>query len=340
MICFCWVQLPQYAARCIGALAPCVTNERVIVVATRPKVPVRGMERFIPDINWIDEDEPRTLQEICGEIPRVLFVPGWGIPVFNRFRDEVRMRGCKVLAMSDNNYIFSAKECFKALRFRLIFRSKYDGYLVPGKSGQRLMHFYGVDEGVVASGLYAADSELFHDGEPLAHRPKRMIFVGRLEATKNVIRLCEAFRRSSGLADGWCLDIYGCGSLRSGLKDGDGITIHDFMQPEQIAVKYRESRVFILPSIKEHWGLVVHEAALSGCVLLLSDRVGAKDDMLGMDNGFEFDPYSVDSMVVAMDKAFSMSAKELAIAQEMSKDMARNAGLDKFVGSVKRLAGL
>lgn len=340
MICICWVQLPQYAARCVGAFAR-ISSEEVLVIATRPRVPIEGMERCIPGgVVWIDEAEPRTLIEICQKKPRALFVSGWAIPIFNRYRDEIHKEGGKVFALADNNYIFSIKECIKSIRFRWLIRSKYDGYFVPGLSGEKLLRFYGVKEKPIAKGVYAADSSLFHDGEPLEQRPKRMIFVGRFTGVKNVLRLCAAFRLSQGVANGWTLDLYGCGELRSQLKDGDGISIHDFLQPEELAEEYRRSRVFVLPSIKEHWGLVVHEAALSGCVLLLSNCIGARDDMLSTRNGFTFNPWKVNDIASAMRKAYSMSDDELSIAHEGSLEMAKNASIDKFVEGMNYLLSI
>ena len=340
MICFCWVQLPQYAARCIGAFAR-MSSEEVVVFATKPRVPIEGMERCIPGgVVWIDEAESRTLLEICQKKPRAFFVSGWATPLFNRYRDEVHKDGGKVFALSDNNFIFSIEECIKSIRFRCFVRSKYDGYFVPGLSGEKLLRFYGVKKKLIAKGVYAADGSLFHDGKPLKQRPKRMIFVGRLTEVKNVLRLCAAFRMSQGAANGWTLDIYGCGESRSLLKDGDGISIHDFLQPEGLAEEYRQSRVFILPSIKEHWGLVVHEAALSGCVLLLSNCIGAKDDMLGKRNGFTFNPWKVNDIASAMHKAYSMSDDDLLIAHDESLEMAKNASIDKFVEGMNRLLSI
>ena len=65
MICFCWVQLPQYAARCIGALVRS-TSEKIVVVATRPKVPIEGMDEVCQcEIHWLDDDcKGKSLVEI------------------------------------------------------------------------------------------------------------------------------------------------------------------------------------------------------------------------------------------------------------------------------------
>jgi len=343
MICFCWEGFPQYAARCVGALVR-ATTEKVVVVATRPKVPIEGMERVAGcPVVWIDEDEGRGLCEIVGEVPRKLFVSGWGMPVFNRFRDEVRSAGGLVVAMLDNN--FSPKgakpfcrEVLKAVKFRLLLRGKYDGFFVPGRSGRKLLRFYGVKDELIAEGLYAADESLFSNGKPLPEREKKIVYVGQFCARKNILRLVEAFRLAKGLERGWRLELYGCGPLRESIPEGDSaIIVHAFAQPEQLAEIYRSARAFVLPSVEEHWGLVVHEAALSGCVLCLSNRVGAADDLFDESNGVLFDPYDTRGMADALARVMGFSDDELLRAQGASLKLAGRIGLESFVAGVRKL---
>ena len=341
MICFCWVQLPQYAARCIGAFVKS-TTEKVVVVATHPNVPIEGMDLVVGcEIKWIDNElEGPVLKDLLGEVPHVLFVSGWAIPIFNRYRDEVRAAGGKVFAMSDGNAASWWVTILRAIRFRLKYRAKYDGYFVPGVSGFRLFRVFGVRPQKIATGLYSADASLFHDGLPLQRREKRMLFVGRFEPVKNVVALCEAFRDAQGARNGWRLDLYGCGSLRDRMRDGEGIFIHDFLQPAQLAEAYRGARVFVLPSVREPWGLVVHEAALSGCVLLLSHCIGAAEDLMGKYNGFRFNPQNAREIAWAMRRTFEMTDDELEIAHAESLARAAEISLDRFVNGAKKLMSL
>ena len=301
-------------------------------------MPIRGMEELAQcPVRWIADDEKRSLGDICGEWPRLMMTPGWGYPLYNRFRDEARGRGCFIVGAADNNLVLSFKECLRSLRFQLLFRHKYDAFFVPGKSGIRLLRFYGVPANRIVTGLYAADETLFHDGQPLEERSKRMLFVGQLCERKNVLRLCEAFRLSDGHGKGWTLDLYGSGPLRDGIPTGNGVAVHDFMQPERLAEVYRQSRCFILPSLSEHWGVVVHEAALSGCVLLLSDCIGAGEDFLHSGrNGFAFRPYSTADLASAMEKVYAMNDDELRAARQESIDLSSHVGLASFVDGIRR----
>jgi glycosyltransferase involved in cell wall biosynthesis len=64
------------------------------------------------------------------------------------------------------------------------------------------------------------------------------------------------------------------------------IEMHPFAGADEVARLMRETRFLILPSIEDHWGVVVHEAALSGCGLILSRGVGSRLDLLTPRNGF------------------------------------------------------
>ncbi len=338
MICFAWYGYPQYAARCVGALTKEV-NEEVVVVATRPAVPIEGMERLSNcRVIWVDENDSRTIEQVLGAIPSTLFLSGWMCRAFNRYRDQVRTAGGTAIAMCDNNFWFSLKEVVKAIRFRLFLRNKYDGFFVPGKSGVKLLRFYGVPKHKIQIGQYIADASLFNDGGVnICKRPKRIIFVGRLCETKNPLRLCAAFKSSGAAKQGWMLDLYGCGPLKDRIPQGEGITVHNFTQPEELAAKYRQSRIFCLPSLSEHWGLVVHEATLSGCVLLLSEEIGAKDDFKGEHNCFTFPANNEQALAKALRRIMSLTDEELQKASAESVMLGKTHSFSTFIIGVKRL---
>lgn len=354
MIVFAWKGFPQYAARCVGAFAR-DTAERICVIATRPKVPIDGMGELCGcPLLWIDDDA--CLDDILGwlgtEKVTTLVVSGWAVPAFNRLTAHVRQDHGRIICMIDNNLDVDGirkrfTEMIKGLRFRIGFRGKFDGFLVPGRSGRRLLRFYGVPENRIAEGMYAADGMLFHDGPPLRERPKKILYVGQFIERKNVRRLVQAFVKSAEILSGWTLELYGSGPLREWLQDfaaannprlamrDSHISIYGFLQPEELAEKYRNVRIFCLPSLSEHWGLVVHEAALSGCVLLLGKDVGAAEDMLQPgSNGWTFDPMDLQSLESAFGLAMQMPDERLNEAQSVSLQMARHASVDKFVAGV------
>jgi glycosyltransferase involved in cell wall biosynthesis len=352
MIVFAWEQFPQYAARAIGAYVK-IAQEKVVVVATKPKAPVMGMEALVGcPVCWLSgHKDTRSIVEVVGEMPRAIFTTGWSVSVFNRYRDEVRGAGGQAFAMVDNNYQLGLsgwinfKEFLKMLRFRLFYRGKYDGYLVPGKSGMRLMRYYGVPAERISIGFYSADASLFPDGRPMEFRDKKIVFVGQFIKRKNVIRLCRAFigavRVFAKQSEGWTLELYGYGvqeeklrAIASQSASAGRIVINGFLQPEKVGEIYRNSKVFVLPSLEEHWGLVVHEAAMSGCVMLLSRGIGAAEDFVSDTNGITFDPRDEKDMIDAIGKVMSISVDLQNDARAESVALGARISLSTFVEGV------
>lgn len=356
-VCFAWSGFPQYAARCVGAFVR-TTGLETVVLATRPNVPVEGMEACCGcKVIWIGrEDDVRSVPELQ-DVTHV-FMTGWHVPAFRILGRLARARGGKAICMVDNGVRRSGarafgrlgawREILKSVRFRLKFRGEFDGFVVPGKCGRRLLEGYGVAPGLIAEGMYAADAALFRAGPPLAERSKKIIYVGQFVERKNVKRLVEAFEKVKVKGEGeqrWELHLYGSGPLREELVSLAGagrggrngaVEIHGFVQPEELAKKYRESRIFCLPSLEEHWGLVVHEAALSGCVLALSDAVCAADDLLGAENGVTFDPCDVEDMARKLRQVMDLDGEELEAAERESLALASEAGIPRFVEGVRK----
>ena len=103
------------------------------------------------------------------------------------------------------------------------------------------------------------------------------------------------------------------------MKELPNVTIKDFLQPTDLIKEIEKAGCFILPSIYEPWGVVVHEFSAAGCPLILSNDIGAKSTFLidGF-NGFSFKhKFDNSSMIKAMKKIINKTDKELI---EMSKN--------------------
>jgi glycosyltransferase involved in cell wall biosynthesis len=117
------------------------------------------------------------------------------------------------------------------------------------------------------------------------------------------------------------------------------VFFYGFRQIEENAVFYALAEAFVMPSLKEEWGLVVNEAMAAGLPVIVSRTAGCAEDLLpeatasrsmehgawsmesGEDtaplnsleersNGFVFDPSSVD----ALSEALSRIADPLNVA--------------------------
>ena len=327
--------MPQYAARLISAAIKGL-NQPCAVIGSRPEVPVRGVEEALgQEVHWVDARSRASWVALGLAVPQVYFQSGWAYPAFNSLGDEVRAAGGKVCLLMDNNWRGSFRQMLGAIWFRLCQRHKFAAVLVPGKSGRRLARWYGMPEEAIFEGMYGADPQLFFNGPSLADRPKRIIFVGQYIERKGCVPLARAFASIAHRLPGWELCMYGSGPLQSTIPAHPQIKVLGFVQPEKLGALYRESRIFALPSVTEAWGLVVHEAALSGCQLLLSDAIGSAPDFAT--------PLNARTFLTGNEKALSeallalASEANLTAAQKCSLTMAKSHGPHVFTNQIKTI---
>ncbi len=114
----------------------------------------------------------------------------------------------------------------------------------------------------------------------------RFLYVGRIVEVKNLELLISVFNDLPDLH----LDIVGFGVLENYLKSiaKSNISFLGAIDNSDLGKYYQNSDVFVLPSKSETWGLVVEEALNNGCPVIVSDRVGCKDDLVTEETGLVF----------------------------------------------------
>ena len=123
-------------------------------------------------------------------------------------------------------------------------------------------------------------SEFFSDVPRHLHTPARLLFVGRLEAQKNVSMLLESLAHTASEVE---TNIVGSGDQRSGLVetakrlDLDGVTFAGRKDKEELLDLYRWADMFVLTSDREGMPLVLLEAMAMGLPIVATDVEGTRD---------------------------------------------------------------
>jgi glycosyltransferase involved in cell wall biosynthesis len=338
-IAICCMGMPVYSARQFRRVIEEYPGS-VHVVATRPDVPIRGMEEELGQkVHWIDGAE-KTLRwhDLGLSVPDFLLQGGYALPAFGALEREVGELGGKVALGSDVNWQGGLRQrLIDPLRHRLLLGKRFDAVFVPGKSGARYSRAMGYGAGRIATGLYGADPLLFPAGPPLETRQKKILYAGQFIERKNVLGLARAFIAFFNRHPDWHLEMCGSGPQRAAIPDHPAITVRDFAQPAQLSQMMRQARALILPSRQEHWGVVVHEAALSGCALLLSNAVGATDDLASPENAILFAPGSDREIEQALARFARFDDFRLRRAQAQSLKLAAGFGPHRFAAELRGL---
>jgi glycosyltransferase involved in cell wall biosynthesis len=135
---------------------------------------------------------------------------------------------------------------------------------------------------------------------------RNFCYIGRLSPEKNLELLLEAFSHRPDLS----LTIVGFGPLEGELKAkaSGNVYFTGAILNLKLATFLKDMDTLILPSLSEPWGLVIEEALANGLPVIVSDRVGCKQDLVLPNNGLVF---SVDSLEDLLDKIDMMSSYEI-----------------------------
>lgn len=335
-VAFSWNGLPQYAARLIRAAIDSL-GEDCVVVGSKPEVPVEGMDAILGrPAHWVDANRALRWRDLGLAPPAVFVQSGWAYPAFNALGNETRRHGGRVIGLMDNAWRGDLRQrVLGPVAFRLLHRRKFDRMLVAGKSGRRLAQYWGMPGHAVRTGMYGADPAIFFSETPLADRPREFLYVGQFIQRKDVIGLCQAFLDAGDALGDWTLRLCGSGALRDSLPNHPRIIIENFVQPEQLRSRFNAARLFVLPSLFEAWGLVVHEAGLSGCAMILSDAIGSADDLAGKTNALRFPAENRGALKHCLLQAATWDTERLGAAAAESTKLAEAFGPARFARQIK-----
>jgi glycosyltransferase involved in cell wall biosynthesis len=109
------------------------------------------------------------------------------------------------------------------------------------------------------------------------------LFVGNLAPWKGVATLTAALSNLVEHGERVRLVMYGEGPLADQLRqEAERLPIHlaGFKGKEAVARAYAAADMFVLPSLREQWGLVVNEALSAGLPVVVSEAVGCGEDLV------------------------------------------------------------
>lgn len=153
---------------------------------------------------------------------------------------------------------------------------------------QTVMH-YGGDAVLIPN---AVDTDFYSPDATTPRIEKRILTVARLEDRQK--RLSDLLRALTHLDSAWTLDIVGSGpdldrlqQLAASLGVSDRVQFSGFItDKQQLRQKYRQCRVFALPSAWEAVALALLEAMSCGCAVVASDidtfRAVVRDALTGV----------------------------------------------------------
>jgi glycosyltransferase involved in cell wall biosynthesis len=216
-----------------------------------------------------------TLEERVKKFhPDVILMSSWAYPHFMTLSKKLKKKGVYIVSTMDNQYYGTLKQRIGIAASSLFLKPRIDSFLLPGDRQAYFAKKLGYDD--VIYGLYAAEVDRFASKVPFSQRPLSFLFAGRLIDKKNITNLLDGYKAyRESCAAPWDLTITGTGPLEKVCTRIPGIQMLGFIQPSDLPAVFQNASCFVLPSIFEPWGVVIHEAAAAGLPIISSFACGA-----------------------------------------------------------------
>lgn len=329
--CIIYMNLGPYHIARMRALAHIVPNVHVLEVAGKQELypwrPAKDRLGFASTTLFADTASeglsPRMQrQAVTGALsklkPAVVIVSGYRQPSMRAAANWAAKRAIPTILLFVSTHRDQPRIWWKeSLKSRIIKR--YTRVAVAGERAEEYALRLGVERkaivhvgNVVDNDHYAINSKAIHEvaGQErsrLGLPDRYFLTVSRLSPEKNLLGLLDAFSRYRQEGGAWDLVLVGSGPLKLQLEEMvhansiQGVHFVDWTSYESLPSYYALASCFLLPSTSEPWGLVVNEAMACGLPILVSDHCGCVPELCHVDeNGYTFDPYSVDKLTRLM----------------------------------------
>jgi glycosyltransferase involved in cell wall biosynthesis len=218
---------------------------------------------------------------------------------------QARMKGLKVLLRDEMAEMGRARSAVRSRMKQTLFAGldKFiDGYLTIGSRNEQHCHALGLDRRRMFRVCYTVDNPWFQARlaesagkreelrRSLGLEPGRpiVLYVAKLIARKAPFDLLKAFANLQDRPDSGrpYLLMAGDGDMRPEIeiflreRRLDAVKLLGFQNQRELAGLYDLCDLFVLPSARESWGLVVNEVMNAGRAVITSDRVCSSADLV------------------------------------------------------------
>lgn len=277
---------------------------------------------------YFKEDfEKDALKSFCVSFnPDLVVVSGW--------MDKDYLKICKLLKKNSNTKIVAASDTqwSNSLRHNLatciapFYHMKiFDFLWVSGPWQYEYARRLGFSNQKIIFNCLSANIYNLNKNKINIYQNRTLLFLGRFDKVKGVDLLLKSFVQFKKETNSRLrLKLIGGGVEHEFVKsfESNDIIVKDFIQPSQLINELHDVTGFILPSVYEPWGLVIHEMASAGLPLLLTDICGA-NTMFAINNynALLFKPNSEEAILCVLKKYDNFSDDEILEMGNNSKHL-------------------
>lgn len=303
------------------------------------------------DLNWIhhrhlraEASESEILQRVREFRPQGVYVCGWMDRGYLRVTRHLKDDGIPIVAGLDAQWKGTMRQWGGVLISPWFLHPSIDILWAAGDRQVEFARRLGFTGPDCWNGYYTCDWDRFArpTASPFPPSEPAFVFVGRYIERKGLGCLLKAYRNYRQQAQNpWKLICAGAGPLQEAVEQEPGVENVGFVQPADLPRLFHErATVFVLPSVKEPWGVVVHEAATSGLPLICSQACGSGDQFIRPgQNGWVFQTNDTTDLCQKLLEVSSLppaTLKEFAeTSHTLSQTSTPSIWANKFVEGIK-----
>lgn len=300
-IVFLYSELAGYFLACAEALGnhPSIDSVDIVHWPPHPEAPFQFASTAQYTLHPKKDYDRDKLKKLLAQIkPTAVVCSGWMDSDYNAMAKAY----CKLIPVVltlDNWWTGSTRQWLAVLTSPLFIQRRFNRAWVPGDPQKPFAQRLGFHGNFLATGSYCADPRPFekvYASRQVTSPSKKILYIGRYLEIKGIKKLWSVFARLSDEFPEWELHCIGTGELWEQRMLHPKIVHHGFKQPDELAPHLEDAACFVMPSEREPWGVVLHEMAIAGLPLLVSDQVGAATRFIESGkNGFSFEINGLES---------------------------------------------
>ena len=303
-------------------------------------IPVYEMpiNKFIPHGDFPKSEIKRCKKKVQAFLKEQNFTPDIVLLDFlcpSIFFEDIFDKNCKICAIPHHTDL---SYCDKNKAYAEI-SSKLDAILYRSPMQKKLFEAVGVTSDKSFIMISGVPSEVI-ENRILDHKVKSFLTVCRFTKTKNIH---SVIRSLSKLTDrDWTYTIVGQGEEREAILQAieeygisDRCNLIDWLPKTEVYKLMVQSDCFIMPSIKETFGMVYLEAMAKGCIAIGSKNEGCDGIIVNGENGFLADPNSLEDIENTIKLVMDMPVEEIERVSKNAIDTAKMSTNEKLVESIE-----
>lgn len=320
-IVFLYTEIATYFLACVNTLLQKHPVEvHVIRYKTNKEAPFRFNFPAGLKIYERNEYSNNQLYELVSNIsPSLIICSGW---VDKGYLNICKKNNAISVLTLDNHWKGTLKQWILRFISPFYLKRRFSFCWVPGALQLEYAMKLGFKKKFILTGFYSCDFEYFQKQffltreKKCSNFPRRFIYVGRYVDAKGIQKLWKAFtelqEEEPNEWELWCL---GTGPIQP--VEHPKIRHFGFIQPGDLHHYIEATGVFVLPSLFEPWGVVVHEFAAAGFPIICSNEVGAHATFVENNiNGYIYSSFETAGLRKAMKMMMTQTNERL---NEMAK---------------------